>query len=143
MRRQSIEQLNAIATVTPARAEALSKRERLRRWAQLLDRIPHRELKPLSLIEYYAERDRAQLRGDHTPIALAYADPMLRADGLSGDTLGHAQSYFGLSSADAHYLLCDCHYQGRMEGRTVAKRLRAMADPNPIQRLWIRLCACP
>jgi hypothetical protein len=143
MRRQSIEQLNAIARVTPARATGLSRRERLRRWAQILDKGAHRELKPLSLIEYYAERDRALLRGDDTPIAVALADPVLRAEGLRGDTLGHAQDFFGLSSADAHYLLCDCHYEGRMEGGTVAKRLRALADPNPIQRLWIRLCACP
>jgi hypothetical protein len=143
MRRQSIEQLNGIAKVTPAQGEGLSKRARMRRWAELLDRLGQQSLTPLSSVEYYAERERSQLRGDYTPIALAYADPVLRGEGLSGDTFGDAQTFFGLNGADAHYLLCDCHYQGRMDGRTVAKRLRAMADPNPLYRMWRRLTACP
>jgi hypothetical protein len=143
MRRQSIEQLNSIAKVTPAEGVSLSKSERLRRWADILDRRALQALTPLSSVEYYAERERSLLRGDNTPISVAFADPVLRAEGLSGDTFGDAQRFFSLSSSDAHYLVCDCHYQGRMDGRTVAKRIRAMADPNPLQRLWHRLCATP
>jgi hypothetical protein len=143
MHRQSIEQLHTIAKVTPAARAGLSRRVRLRRWAELLDKTPQRALRPLSSVEYYAERERALLRADNTPIAIAFADPVLRAEGLSGDTFGDAQEFFSLSATDAHYLVCDCHYQGRMESRAVAKRIRAMADPNPIQRLWNRLCACP
>jgi hypothetical protein len=143
MRRQSIEQLHSIAKVTPAAGVGLSRSARLRRWADLLERRAQQALTPLSSVEYYAERERSLLRGDNTPIAAAFADPVLRAEGLNGDTFGDAQRFFSLSATDAHYLVCDCHYQGRMDGRTVAKRIRAMADPNLLQRLWHRLCATP
>lgn len=143
MRRQSIEQLAVIARVTPAQAGGLSKTERLRRWAHLLQQLGQQALQPLSSVEYYAERERSRLRADNTPISFAYADPVLRAEGLGGDTFGQAQAFFGLSTTDAHYLLCDCHYEGRMDGRTVAKRIRAVADPNPLHRFWRRLTACP
>jgi hypothetical protein len=140
MKRQSIDQLQGLAKVTPVHGPALSRRARLRRWAELLEKAPQAQLRPLSWVEFYAERERAQLRGDNTPIAVAFADPVLRDAGLRGDTLGHAQDFFGLSSAETHYLLCDCHYHGRMDGRGVGKRIRGIADPNPIHRLWTKLC---
>ena len=141
MKRQSIDALQGLARVTPAPGSTLSRRARLRRWAQLLEQAPQARLRPLSWVEFYAERERALLRADNTPIAFAFADPVLRGEGLRGDTLGHAQDFFGLSSAEAHFLLCDCHYHGRMEGRTVAGRIRSIADPNPVQRLWMKLRA--
>ena len=141
MRRQSIEQLQTLAKVTPAPGTGLSRRERLRRWAELLESEPEARLRPLSWVEFYSERERVMLRGDDTPVALAFADPVLRGEGLEGDTLGEAQAFFGLSAAEAHFLLCDCHYHGRMEAGGVARRIRGIADPNPIQRLWMKLCA--
>ena len=87
------------------------------------------------MVEFYAESQRARLRGDETPIAYAFADPVLRHEGLNGDTLGDAEAFFGLNRHDTHRLLCDCRYHGRMDSRSVARRLRALADPNPLRRL--------
>ena len=136
MRHQRIADIGAEAALTLLKAPTLSRRERLERWAELLEREPHRRLKALSRVEFVAERDRALMRDDDTPISVAFADPALRAAGLEGDTLGDAQRFFELSSPEAHELLCDCHYWGRMDGATVAGRVRAAIRPPPARRLF-------
>jgi hypothetical protein len=137
MRHQRIEDIGAEAALTLVKAPTLSRRERLLRWAQLLERDPHRRLKALTRVEFVAEQDRDVMRGDDTPIALAFADPVLRAAGLEGDTFGDARAFFKLSWADAHRLLCDCHYSGRMDGETVARRVRVAARPTLMQRFFM------
>lgn len=117
----------------------MTQRERLNRWAEVLEKEPDRRLRPLLRVELYAERERDLLRGDETPLALAYADPVMRADGLSSDRLGDARTYFGLGGGDIHALVCDCRYQGRMRASDVARRLRALAHPNPFARFWARI----
>lgn len=140
MRHQPIEQILVNATALDARP-SLSRRERLLRWAELLKQQDRRLLQPLKFVEFYAPPERRRLRGDQTPLAVAYADPTLRAAGLAGDTLGHAQAFFGLSDDEAHFLVCDCHWHGRMTGGAVSRRVRAVANPNFINRLWIELRA--
>ncbi|MGH6955314.1 MAG: hypothetical protein ACREEW_01460 [Caulobacteraceae bacterium] len=117
----------------------MTHRERLTRWAQVLEREPQRRLRPLVRVELYCEPERALLRADDTPIAAAYADPVLRADGLRSDRLGEARTYFGLTGGDIHALVCDCRYGGRMRAGDVARRLRALAHPNPLVRFWTRV----
>jgi hypothetical protein len=130
MKHQRIDTVGASAALVEVQTPRLSRRERLERWAQLLERDPQRQLKALWRVEYVREQDRALLRGDDSPIAAAFADPVLRDDGLQGDTLGDAQEFFELSAGEAHYLLCDCHYMGRMDGATVARRVRGAAAPT-------------
>ena len=137
MKYQPIENIGADAALTLLEAPVLSRRERLERWAELLERDPHRRLKALARVEFVAERDRAGLRDDESPIAVAFADPVLRIAGLEGDTFGDARKFFELSWEDAHELLCDCHYCGRMDGETVARRLRAVARPSLAHRLFM------
>jgi hypothetical protein len=137
VKHQPIHEIDALADVAQVKAPTLSRRERLQRWADLLGRDPHRQLKALSRVEFYAERERALMRGDNTPITVALADPILREAGLQGDTLGDAQKFFELSSAEAHYLLCDCHFVGQMTGEGVAHRIRAVASSKSgWSRLW-------
>lgn len=127
MRHQAIDQLRSQALIEEA-APLATREARLRRWADLLrDRGP---LKPLMWVEFYGEQERKLLRRDDSPISVAFADPMLRAAGLRGDTLGDAQTFFGLSDRQAHELLCDCHYTGAMTGRTVSTRIRGVARPG-------------
>ena len=136
MKHQPVHEIDALASVTQV-APPLTRRERLQRWADLLSRDPHRQLKALSRVEFYAERERALMRGENTPISVAAADPVLREAGLHGDTLGDAQKFFELSSAEAHYLLCDCHFVGQMNGEGVAQRIRAVAtSKSGWSRLW-------
>ena len=138
MKHQPIHEIDALADIAQVEGQTLSRRDRLQRWADLLSRDPHRQLKALSRVEFYAERERALLRGENTPISVAVADPVLREAGLHGDTLGDAQSFFELSAAEAHYLLCDCHFVGQMDGEGVAQRIRKVAASKPASfRLWI------
>lgn len=114
----------------------MTRAERLKRWAELLQAEGRRPLIPLRWVEFYTQAERPRLRQDGSPIALAYADPLLRAQGLAGDTLGDAQAFFGLSEDEAHELLCDCHFHGRMTGRSAAGRVRALAGDGLLSRLW-------
>jgi hypothetical protein len=139
MRYQRIDDIAAKAEFKLVDAPTLSRSERLERWAELLDREPRRKLRALRSVEYFAEPDRALIRDDDTPISVAFADPVLRAAGLQGDTLGEARDFFELSWHEAHHLLCDCHYLGRMDGETVAHRVRAAARPALAQRFFMGL----
>jgi hypothetical protein len=137
MKHQPVHEIDALAHITQVEAPTLSRRDRLQRWADLLSRDPHRQLKALSRVEFYAERERALLRGENTPISVAAADPALREAGLHGDTLGDAQAFFDLSDAEAHRLLCDCHFVGQMTAGRVARRIRGVAKPKSAwMRLW-------
>jgi hypothetical protein len=117
----------------------MSRLERLRRWATILERDPARALRPLYRVELYDDAERARLRGDNTPLSVAYADPVLRSEGLGSDRLGDGGGFFGLSDRDIHALVCDCRYGGRMRAGDVARRLRGLTHPNPLRRLWARL----
>jgi hypothetical protein len=137
MLHQGLDELRLKADIVPVEPErqALSRLERLERWATVLEQ--HRgPLMPFIRIEDYSWPERMNLRGDDTPVALAFGDPILRADGLAGDTLGDARSYFELSNGRLHRLLCDCHYRGSMTGPKVAAHLRAAAKGGIFQRLW-------
>jgi hypothetical protein len=140
MRHQPIEQILAEATVLE-RPPTLSRRERLMRWAEILKREGPRLLQPLKYVEFYAPAERARLRADQSPIEIAFADPVLRTAGLAGDAFGHAQTFFGLTDSEAHFLLCDCHWRGRMTGDGAARRVRAIANGGPLTRLWMAMVA--
>jgi hypothetical protein len=137
MKHQPVHEIEALAEIAQVRARTLTRRERLQRWADLLNRDPQRRLTALLRVEFRAPYERAQLRGENTPISLAAADPVLREAGLHGDTLGDAQAFFELSDAEAHYLLCDCHFVGQMDGEGVANRIQAVSTPKSAwSRLW-------
>jgi hypothetical protein len=135
MRYERLEQVRAYAAITEVRPP-MTRQQRLRRWADVLKREGARPLEALRWVEFYAEPERRQLRRERSPIAFAFSDPVLRAEGLSGDTLGDAQLFFGLSDDEAHRLLCDCHFQGRMTGRSASRRIRALAQPSLFARLF-------
>ena len=137
MKHTPVDALHDIAEVRPA--QPMSRLERLRRWASLLERDPARVLRPLYRVELYAEVDRARLRGDNTPLSVAFADPVLREQGLESDRFGDGGGFFGLNSRDLHALVCDCRYGGRMRAGDVARRLRSLTHPSLLRRVWARL----
>jgi hypothetical protein len=137
MKHQPVHEIEALAQIAQVKAPTLTRRQRLQRWAEILNRDPKRRLTALLRVEFRAAYERAQLRGDNTPISVAAADPVLREAGLHGDTLGDAQAFFELSDAEAHYLLCDCHFVGQMNAEGVADRIQAVATPKSAwSRLW-------
>lgn len=127
MKHRNKEELGAVAEVVPFNIAKMSRRERLQRWANLLDRIPGK-LNALTRIEYLPAAERLEARADNSPLEVAYRDPVLRDEGLSGDRLGEIMRFFDLSDRQAHRLFCDCHYHGTMTGTGLAARLRLIAQ---------------
>jgi hypothetical protein len=141
MEYRTIREIEGVATVTRLHARRMSRRERLLRWAAVLESQPAQAIKPLMRIEFLPRQERMLARREDSPLTIAYRDPVLREEGLSGDTLGEAVRFFELSDHEAHYLVCDCHYHGGMtmtpEG--VAKRARSIADRVTLRDLWTRI----
>ena len=110
----------------------LSKRERLDRWIELLDKSPDRELKTLDEIEWKPKAERRALRADGSALTIAYADPVLRTAGLLSDRFGDAVDFFQISEHDAHIVLCSCHGGASMRAEEAARRVRGIRSPS----LW-------
>lgn len=129
MQHQDLDRIRGVKSLDPMFDKKLSRSERLSRWADLLDTQAGRPLRALEDVEYVSPGIRRDLRKDDSPLTVAFTDPVLRTDGLSSDRLGDAMDYFGLSERQAHWLLCDCHYGGRMTSSEVAARVRDEARP--------------
>lgn len=129
MEQYAVDQLKAIAKVSRT-APQLSRSERLERWAALLERDPTLSLVTLRETEYLPRDQRIMMRMAGSPISVAYADPVLRAAGLEGDTYGDAQSFFDLNDRHLHGLVCSCHFGARVEAGIVARHLRAASIPG-------------
>ena len=132
MEQYALEQLKMIAKVsTTCKRLDLTRRERIERWAESLERSPRPFLKTLHETEYQPIADRIAMRDDDTPISVAFADPILRAAGMENDSYGEAKRFFELSDGELHELVCFCHFGERVSAATVARRVRKMADPQP------------
>src|SRR5262245_36002918 len=126
MKHQSLEQLKVIAEVNPQDLRpALTRRERLQRWAELLERQRDRRLATLHGTEYQPPERRAEMRSSDSPITVAFDDPVLRADGLKSDTYGEAKRYFELSDWQLHEIVCYCHLGETMSAASAAKRVKS------------------
>ena len=128
MKYQSLEQIALEADVHPGMG--MSRRERLERWVELLERQPHRRLSTIEGTEFGSRREREAKRADHSPLTVAFEDPVLRAAGLRGDRVGDAVGFFELSHDEVHRLVCYCHHGRTVSPGTVATRLRMIAHPG-------------
>src|SRR3954447_15754377 len=133
---RSLDRIAAEAEVLAApdlpASPGLSRRERLERWPELLGREPGRRLRALHGIEYGTPYERLTCRADGSPLAVAYADPVLRAAGLEGDTVGDAAEFFDLSHEQLHGLLCFCHHGGTVSASTASAPVRAFARQGDV-----------
>lgn len=109
---------------------AMTRNERLLRWADLLERHEG-SVFALARIEHLSRQERRLVSRENSPMTVAFADPILRHDGLVGETLGDAMAFFDLSDGAAHDLFCDCHYHGTLTAKALASRLRALTIPSP------------
>jgi hypothetical protein len=125
MKYQSLEQIALEADVHPG--VGMSRRERLERWAELLERQPWRRLSTIEGTEFGSRREREAKRSDHSPLTVAFEDRVLRAEGLRGDRVGDAVEFFDLSHDEVHRLVCYCHYGQPVAPGIVATRVRMMA----------------
>jgi len=120
-----LDQIAAEAEVHPV-AE-LSRRERLERWAEALERCGTRRLRAIPDIEYGPKWEREARRIDNSPLSVAFADPELRAAGLKGDTIGDAAEFFDLSLGRIHRLACVCCHGRTIDAHAMAGELRGLA----------------
>ena len=140
MEHKSFEQLHRNASLTKHPLLYITRDERLCRWADLLEREPKRRLLTLHRLEFVSRSERPYLRADDSAIEVAFADPLLRASGLTGDSYGEARAFFGLSERQAHRLLCSCINGYAVEARRVATNLRRMASRQSRWAALIRVC---
>jgi hypothetical protein len=115
----------------------MAKHERLERWAMLLARDPERQLASVEEVEYGTVRQQQAKRADDSALSVAFADPVLREQGLESDRVGDAARFFELSHWELHQLVCSCHYGRTMAAGTAALRVRALArraEPRTMPR---------
>ena len=130
MEHKPLSDLSNVADLVPETPKAsLTRRERLERWIQVLDREPGRALNTLHQIEHKPRDARRASRVDNSPLSVAFNDPILRADGLASDRLGDAVDYFELSDEEAHRAFCSCFYGESMTAGAVAGRLKSITKP--------------
>ncbi|MER9237392.1 hypothetical protein NKI56_36630, partial [Mesorhizobium sp. M0622] len=126
MKHQTLEQLQIVAEIDQDYLrQTMSRSERLERWAELLERNPDRRLSTLHQTEYQPVRARAAMRGDGSPIAVAFEDPVLRAAGLENDNYGEAKRFFELTDGQLHEIICYCHFGATVSAATAARHIRA------------------
>ena len=127
MKHQTIEQLQIVAEIDQGYPrQAMSRSERLERWAELLERNPDRRLSTLPQTEYQPVRARGAMRGDGSPISVAFEDPVLRAAGLENDNYGEAKRFFELTDRQLHEIICYCHFGATVTAATAARHIRAV-----------------
>ena len=130
MEYKPVEQLRTLADLRAAPPACLTRRERLERWAEVLERDPGARLRSLGEIEFHPRQERPLMRADNSPLTVAYADPVLRAAGLRTDTLGDAMLFFDLSERQAHRLLCSCMNGWSISADRAAAQIRRIANPD-------------
>ncbi len=119
-------------TAETARAQ---RRDRLERLAQLLEQHDG-PVQMLTQIEYLRRAERLLLRRDGSPLTIAYNDPVFRAQGLAGDRLGDAMTFFALDDREAHHLFCDCHYRTGVSSQVIAGQVRSVAQRPTMREVW-------
>lgn len=124
MKHQSVNQIRTYADVRGEAVRPMSSRERLERWAKLLEAEPNRRLATLRETEFRGVEMRERMRGDNSPISLAFADPVLRDEGLRDDTYGEAKRFFGISDWRLHDILCNCHFGESVSSLDAARGVR-------------------
>ena len=129
MEHKILDEVRDVADILPTCLgdHPLSKRERLERWAEALEREVGRRLKTLFEMEHAPRAARATQRADDSPLSVAFRDARLRAEGLAGDTVDDAATFFGLSEMELHNIMCFCHHGETMAADMAAMRVRAVA----------------
>jgi hypothetical protein len=122
--REQIESIGSIRESTELDV-GMSRRERLARWATILEQQPGR-LRSIEGVEF---ADSGARRADSSPLSVAFDDPTLRAAGLRGDSVADACEFFGLSRHDVHHIVCYCHH-----GQTISPAVAANCVRNAMRR---------
>lgn len=108
-------------------AKSLTKAERLELWATALEREGDKQLRTLFEIEHMPRAKRKSARADNSLLTVAFVDPRLREEGLTGDTVGDVLAFFNISERQLHDVVCYCHHGPSMSAKAAAIRVRGLA----------------
>ena len=113
---------------------------RLERWSGLLGREPHRLLATFPGTEFMDPKVRDAMRCANSAITVAFEDPVLREAGLADDSYGTAKTFFGLSDAQMHWILCYCHHGAAIHAGVLTAVVRAVIPKPPSTGFfaWLR-----
>jgi hypothetical protein len=111
----------------------MARAERIERWIEALQRDLSRKLQTLPEIEYKPPEERRAIRVENSPITVAFDDLALRAEGLTGDTLGEAMDFFEMSEREAHAALCSCLFGSRIDAGLAARRVGELLRPEHVR----------
>ena len=125
MKHNTLNRLDEAGDMHAVGKVAMSRQEHLERWALLLGREPTRVLNSLEGTEYREGEVQARMRCADSPISVAFADSVLRVEGLKDDTYGEARQFFDLSDWELHNIVCYCNFGVAMTAGTVASRVRS------------------
>ena len=139
MKHQTLEELQVLAKVDQDYSHpALSRSDRLERWAQLLERHPEKRLSTLRETEYQPDGVRALMREDGSALSVAFQDQVLRDAGLKDDSYGEAKRFFELTDGQLHEVICYCHLGETVSAATAARHIRAVISgkrPGVLSRM--------
>jgi hypothetical protein len=129
MKHQSLDQLHAVAVVRPdLHHPAMTRTQRLERWAELLERQPQRTLAALEGTEHRPLPERDTMRMNGSPISVAFDDEILREEGLADDSYGEAKRFFELTDNQLHEIVCYCHVGASMQSSRAARCVRTAIE---------------
>src|SRR6478672_7363780 len=100
MKHRTREQLSEVATIHPGVGPALTRAERLERWAEALERRGG-TVRALRGTEFLPWPERRAMREDGSALSVAFEDPVLRAAGLRGDRYVDGTAFFELRDDEA------------------------------------------
>lgn len=78
------------------------------------------------------------MRDDDSPLAVAFEDTILRAQGLRDDTYGEAKRFFELTDWQLHEIVCHCHVGATIRARWAASRVRTVMSERLGFFAWLR-----
>jgi hypothetical protein len=131
MKHVSPDQLVQVASALSGYNQAaMTRSERLERWAQLLEANPIGYFSTLPGTEHRPPDTRDQMRAVGSAMSIAFADSSLRREGLANDSYAEAKRFFGLSDDQLHEIVCHCHTGITMSAEDAARRIRAAIGPR-------------
>lgn len=116
------------------------RKDRLERWAALLERRPHKLL-ALLRPSWASGDDLTPLGANPSAIDLAWDDPVFRATGLKARSRESFKAYFGLSNTELDRIVSGSWRVPIRSAWQVAGRIRNVADPRPERMLMASVVA--
>ena len=118
---------------------ALDKRQRLRRWTELLGRNPRQMLRLLPPTWCLKPGEQQTVKTAGSALEIAFRDPVLRLDGLAGPSLADAMAFFELSADDADRILAKSRHSEERSAHDTIVRIENIADKRREHRLFAML----